>query len=80
MNDQFYSAKDAARILGCTPRTIERLAKKHTVGQKVGRVLLFRSLDLAVLRMRHKAWHRFQAGNEMWKKRKSRNPYRGDSA
>ena len=69
MNDNVYSAQEAAEKVGCDVRTIHRLAQRHQVGMSAGRVFVFRESDILFLRLR-KQPQGFQEGNALWRKRK----------
>lgn len=44
MNLQFYTLKEAAKILKCTVRTVQRHA--HRIGKKKGAILRFTDSDI----------------------------------
>lgn len=48
-----HSTGDVARYLDVTPSYVVKLAKRHDVGQRVGRDWMFTAADLAVLRGRN---------------------------
>lgn len=75
MTDPIYSSTQAADLVGCNPDTIRRLAKRHGLGHKAGQVLVLHDRDIRILRLYFQSQSRFQPGNELWKKRKTRNPY-----
>lgn len=43
----------AAAQIGCTPRTVRRLAGQHAIGQRVGRDWIFTAADVAKLRRQY---------------------------
>lgn len=44
------STAEAAKKLKVTPRTIQRIAADYSIGQKVGRAIVFTEADISTLR------------------------------
>lgn len=45
-----YTASAAAEKIGCTPRTVQRLAKQHGIGARFGHALTFTATQVRRLK------------------------------
>lgn len=49
MTDAIFTTVDAARAIGCTPRTVRRWCRQLNVGKRIGGAIVLTTADVAKL-------------------------------
>lgn len=50
MTDTFFTAAQAAQQVGCSERTIQRRARDHGIGRRLGLIFMLSAADISALR------------------------------